>query len=377
MVFHVTDQTDLSRLHALLLGAGFLLSLIFGAIALHTRFCVMGALSDVVHMKDTTRLRQWVLAAGVAMLGFTGLVHMGWINPAHTLYGGSRWLWLSSGVGGLLFGFGMVLASGCGARNLVRAGSGSLKAWVVLLVMAVTAFATLKGITGVLRVSTVDKAVQVFNGPATLPQALVEIVATTPDALSVGSVALTLGLLIGAALVVWALCGIGFRGRINLLAGLGLGGIIVAMWWVSGDLGHVLEHPQTLEEVYLATNSGRAEALSFVAPVAYALDWFLFFSDESKVLTLGIVSVFGVISGSAITALLTKRFHWEGFGGVDDLARHLVGAALMGMGGIAAMGCTIGQGLSGLSTLALGSFVTVAGIVAGALLAFRYLYHRA
>ncbi len=103
------------------------------------------------------------------------------------------------------------------------------------------------------------------------------------------------------------------------------------------------------------------EALSFVSPVAYALDWLLFFSDKSKLLTIGIVSTAGVLLGSAAWALVSRSFRWEGFSSVEDTASHMVGAALMGVGGVTALGCTIGQGVSGLSTLALGSFVAFGG----------------
>ena len=158
----------------------------------------------------------------------------------------------------------------------------------------------------------------------------------------------------------------------NLLAGLGIGLLIVLAWWLSGSFGHVAEHPETLQEAFLATNSGRAEALSFVAPIAYSLDWLLFFSDKSKSLTLGIASVAGVVAGSALMALWEGTFRWEGFGGTEDVANHLVGAVLMGVGGVTALGCTVGQGLSGISTLSATSFLAVAGIFSGAVLAFKY-----
>jgi uncharacterized membrane protein YedE/YeeE len=106
--------------------------------------------------------------------------------------------------------------------------------------------------------------------------------------------------------------------------------------------------------------------------MAYTLDWGMFFSDKSKVLTLGIVSVFGVLVGGFLEAKLSKTFRWEGFGSVEDVANHLIGAALMGVGGVTAMGCTVGQGLSGVSTLALGSFIATAGILAGAFFALKY-----
>lgn len=147
---------------------------------------------------------------------------------------------------------------------------------------------------------------------------------------------------------------------------------MVAAWWLSGHWAVVEEHPLTLEHVFLATNSGRAEALSFVTPVAYALDWLMFYSDANKLLTLGIASVAGVIVGAAAQALWTREFRWEGFAGSGDLAHHLGGAVLMGIGGVTAMGCTIGQGLSALSTLSLASLPAILGIVAGAVASLKY-----
>ncbi|QKO21889.1 YeeE/YedE family protein [Rhodoferax sp. BAB1] len=361
------QTADISALNTLVLSASFLLSLLFGALVQRTHFCTMGAVSDVVNMGDWTRMRQWGLAIGVAMAGFALLAYAGLIDPAKTLHGGKRWLWLSAIVGGLLFGFGMVLSSGCGSKTLVRVGSGNLKSLVVLLVMGMTGFATMKGITAVWRVATVDQVGVDFAVTANLPHLAATALGLTPSL-----AALLLGLGLGAALIVWALRGQQFMQGENLLAGLGVGGLIVAMWWVSGSLGHVAEHPDTLEEVFLATNSGRSEAMSFVAPVAYALDWLMFYSDKSKVLTLGIVSVFGVIAGSAIMALWTRSFRWEGFGGTEDVANHLVGAVLMGVGGVTAMGCTIGQGLTGLSTLGLNSLVAFVAILAGSVAGFKY-----
>ena len=181
-----------------------------------------------------------------------------------------------------------------------------------------------------------------------------------------------LGGLIGGALLLWALARREGRSADVLLGGLGMGVLVVGLWWVSGVLGHVAEHPQTLEEAFLATNSQRMESFSFVAPLAYVLDGLVFFSDASKHLTQGMVLVLGVVLGSAAVALVTRSFRWEGFRNAEDTANHLVGGALMGVGGVAALGCTVGQGLSGLSTLALGSFITLAAIVAGAVLALRW-----
>ncbi len=361
------QPSDLSTLNQQVLLASFIFSFLFGAIAQRTHFCTMGAVSDVVNMGDWQRMRQWACAAGVAMLGFGVLVYLGKVDASKTLYAGSRVLWLSALVGGLMFGFGMVLSSGCGSKTLVRIGGGSLKSVVVFLVMGVAAFATLKGVTAVLRVATVDQFA--INSIA------ISSISTGASSLfswKIQTTQLLAAVVVGGGLVIWALLSKAFRSFDNLLAGLGLGAVITAMWWASGALGYITEHPETLQEAFVATNSGRAEALSFVAPVAYTVDWLMFFSDKSKVLTLGIVSVFGVVAGSAVVALITKSFRWEGFGSTEDVANHLVGGALMGVGGVTAMGCTVGQGLSGISTLSTMSFIAVAAIIFGAVMAFKY-----
>ena len=357
----------MGALAAQVLWAAFGLSVLLGAIMQRTHFCTMGAVADVVNMGDWARMRMWVMAIGVAMIGFNAMVALGWIRAADSLYAGPRLIWLSALVGGTLFGFGMVLASGCGSKTLVRIGSGNLKSAVVFVVLGIAAFATLKGITAVARVATVDKAAVILQPGTDLPSLL-----AAATGASKATLAAVLGLGLGGALVGWAVARPEGRSADNVLGGIGVGIVIALMWWVSGRLGHVAEDPSTLQEAFVATNSQRMESLSFVSPIAYTLDWLMFFSDKSKLLTIGIVSVCGVVLGAAVQALLTRSFRWEGFRDAGDTGRHLVGAALMGIGGVTALGCTIGQGLSGLSTLSLTSFVALAAIIGGAVAALRY-----
>ena len=361
----MTDAA-LAALQQQVLWAALALGLAFGAIAQRSHFCTMGALADVVNMGDWSRMRMWVLAIGVAMLGFNAMVGLGWIKAANSLYAGPTLLWLSQTLGGLMFGFGMVLASGCGSKTLVRIGGGNLKSLVVFGVLGLSAWATLKGLTAVLRVATLDRVSLALAGGQDLPSLAAGLGGT------LGQRAVLIGGLLGLVLVAWALARREGRSFEVLLGGLGIGGLVAALWWVSGVLGHLAEHPQTLEEAFLATNSQRMESFSFVAPLAYVLDGLVFFSDASKHLTQGMVLVLGVVLGSAAVALASGSFRWEGFGGVEDTANHLVGAVLMGVGGITAIGCTIGQGLSGLSTLSVGSLIATLGIVAGALAALRW-----
>lgn len=352
---------------AQVLWASFGLAVLFGALAQHTRFCTMGAIADIMSMGDWTRMRQWLLAMAVAILGFNAMVALGWVQAGNSVYAGTRVLWLSNLLGGLLFGVGMVLASGCGSKTLVRIGGGSLKSLVVFFVLAIAAYATLRGIAAVARVNSVDKVV--FDLPAgqDLPSLLAHSLGGTAS-----SWALWAGGLVALALLVFVLAKPEGRSVEMWLAGLGIGGVVVAVWWVSGQLGFVPEHPVTLESTFLATNSRRMESLTFVAPLAYTVDWLILYSDTSKVLTVGIVTSVGVVLGAAAVALATGSFRWEGFRGSEDTANHIVGGALMGVGGVTAMGCTIGQGLTGISTLAVGSFIALAGIVLGGWLGVRW-----
>lgn len=360
-------EINLSAVTQTVLWSTFVLTFLFGAILQRTHFCTMGAISDVVNMGDWNRLRMWGLAIGVAMIGTGVLAWAGQIDPTRTIYTAAKLGWLSALVGGLLFGFGMVLASGCGSKTLVRIGAGNLKSLVVFVFLGLSAYMTLRGVFGVVRVNTVDAVAVTLPATQDLPSLLAHA-----TGLARGTLQLALGLVLGLAISAWALVGRDFRSFDNLLGGIAVGLIIVAMWYVSGHLGYVAEDPNTLEEVFVATNSGRMESLSFVAPYAYTLDWLMLFSDKSKVLTIGIVSVFGVIAGAMVCALATRTFRWEGFGGPEDVANHMIGGTMMGIGGVTALGCTIGQGLSGISTLAVGSFIVFAAIVIGAMLAFRY-----
>lgn len=357
---------QLQSQESLVLWLAFGLAVLLGWVIQRTHFCTMGALSDWLLMRDATRLRQWALALAVGMLGLGGMTLLGWVSPLNTIYAVPRFPWLSYLLGGLVFGVGMVLASGCPTKNLVRLGGGSLKALVVLLVMGMSGLATMRGAPGLLRVQVLDPlTLEVASGPF-IAQWLSAV-----SGLQLMDAWWLTPVLVALPLAAWVLRGRGFVQANNLLAGLGIGAILLALWWVSGMTGFVPEHPETLESVFVATGSGRMEGLSFTGPVAQWLDAFMYLADGRKRLTLGMALVPGVVLGAAWSAWRSAEFRWEGFTRLSDLARHLVGACLMGVGGVSAMGCTFGQGLTGLSTLNWGSLVAVAAIVAGAMLTLR------
>lgn len=353
-----------------MLWLAFGVAFVFGAIAQKTHFCTMGAVADIVNMGDWSRMRMWWLAIGVAILGSSVLHGAGLIDLGKSIYRTPTFTWLSYLTGGFSFGVGMVLASGCGAKTLVRIGGGNLKSLVVFLVLGLVAYMSMRGVLGVFRVNVLEQAVLTFPGGQDLPAFLGRAGLAPATALWLAALG------VGGPLVLFSLGSRAFRTRDNLLGGLGTGLAVVALWYVSGHIGYLAEDPETLQEAFLATNSGRMESLTFVAPPAYSLELLMWWSDTSRRVTLGIATVLGVVAGSAAWALVSGSFRWEGFRDVEDTANHLIGAALMGFGGVTAMGCTIGQGISGCSTLALGSLCTVLSIVAGTAATLKFQYWR-
>jgi uncharacterized protein len=346
-------------------GGAFALAFIFGAVGNKTHFCTMGAVSDWVNMGDLSRMRMWLLAIAVAILGASALQLAGLIDLSKSIYTGGNFTWLSYVVGGFLFGVGMTLGSGCGSKTLIRVGAGNLKSLIVYVFLGIAAYMTLRGVLGAFRVGVLEKAVITLPAGQDLP------------ALTGVSRAI-LAALIAGAILVFVYASRQFRSSFDYtLGGVVTGLVVVGGWFVSGYIGHVAEDPNTLQEAFVATNSGRMESFSFVSPMAYTLDYLMLWTDKSKIITYGIASGLGVIAGSAAYALATRTFRWEGFRDAEDTANHIVGGMLMGFGGICALGCTIGQGISGFSTLALGSIITFVFIVIGAALTMKYQYWRA
>ena len=351
-----------------ILWLAFALGAVFGAVGNRTHFCTMGAVSDIVNMSEWSRMRMWLLAIAVAILGSAALHASGQIDLGKSIYRTPNFIWLSCLVGGLCFGVGMVLASGCAGKTLIRIGGGNLKSVIVFLVMGIVAYMTIRGVLGVFRVNALERVSIYLPGGQDLP-ALLSVSGIAPDT----SLAIC-ALLIGGGLLAFVFTRRDFLPFDNLLGGIVTGLVVVGGWYVSGHLGYLAEDPNTLQEAFVATNSGRMESFTFVAPQAYTLELLMLWSDSSRKMSFAIAGTLGVIAGSMTYALLSRSFRWEGFRDVEDTANHLVGAALMGFGGVVATGCTIGQGLTGLSTLAAGSMLAFASFIAGATAALKYQY---
>lgn len=363
------------QLTALVLWGGFALAFAFGAIASHTNFCTMGAVSDVVNMGHWGRMRMWLLAIAVAVLATGALVALGQADVSKTIYQRPTLAWASLVVGGAVFGIGMTLAGGCANKNLLRLGGGSVRSLVVLAFLAISSYMTMKGLFGQWRASWLDPlAIDLTRWgwkDQGLGSALAQATGLAPKT----------ALLVASGAVGLLLLGFVFKDRrfranaAQVGGGIAIGLLVAAAWYLTGHLGHG-ENPDTLEIVSFGTQSRGPESMSFVGPAAYTLELLMLWTDKSLHVSFGIAILCGVVLGSLAWALATRRFRWEGFASVDDLRMQLLGAVLMGFGGVTALGCTIGQGLSGLSTLALGSIIATASIIGGAVATMRVINWR-
>lgn len=331
----------------------------FGAVSQRTNFCTMGAVSDAVIFGDWRRLRAWLLAIAVAIAGSQVLMSMGLIDLGQSIYLSDRLLWAAALLGGLLFGVGMVFAGGCGSRNLVRVGSGDLRALFIVLVLGISANMTLYGLTALPRVALTNATAMDLQEHGLASQALPDLIVP-----AWGGVTAVWGWLFGLglalALAAFCLASATFRrSPRDMIAGLVVGLTVVAGWWVTGVLAVDEFEPQPLT------------SLTFVAPVGDSLIYLMTFTGDR--ISFGVAAVAGVILGAYVMAMLRGEFRLQGFADSADLLRSLAGAFLMGFGGVTALGCTIGQGVTGLSTLSLGSMIAFASLIAGGVLGVHLL----
>jgi uncharacterized membrane protein YedE/YeeE len=337
----------------------FFIGIVFGAVVNKTNFCTMGAVSDWVNMGDKNRLRAWFLAIGVAMVVSQAMQAFGLFELNQAIYLTTNFGWLGYLLGGFLFGIGMTLASGCGQRTLVRVGGGNLKSLVVMLFLGLTAYMTVRGLLALVRVN----AIEVTNIKlGTEDQGIGTLVASAAGLENTVAVSWIVAAVLGGGLIAYALSSAAFRHSFNdMLAGIVIGLIIPAGWYVTGVIGF-----DDFEPV-------RFESYTFVAPTGESLQYLMTFTGST--INFGISAVFGVILGSFIYAALARKFRFEYFTRLDDMVRHILGGMLMGFGGVLALGCTIGQGITGMSTLALGSLMALVSIVFGSALTMKVEYY--
>ena len=331
--------------------SGFLIGLAYGGVGLLSNFCLLSGLRGWWAVGDGRLIRTYALAVGIAIAATELLAAGGFVDLGKSIYLQPTFSAPLMLLGGVLFGYGMVMANGCASRALVLLGRGNLRSFVVVLVIGVTAQMTLKGLIAPARM-VVLHASQTTATVTSLP-ALLSSLGLHGVAAQVLAVVAT-----SAALVIFALSHLPFRRSFGQVSsGLVVGLLIAAGWFVTGYLGADDFNPAPVT------------SLTFIAPTADTVQYAML--STGLTVSFGIVTVAGVFVGSLVTALASGRFQWEGYSSPRHMLRSAGGAALMGAGGAMAYGCSIGQGLTGLSTLALPSFVAVGGILLGAAIGLR------
>jgi uncharacterized protein len=357
--------------------AVFLGTAALGAVVNKTNFCTMGAVADWVSMGDTGRLRAWLLAIAVALGGVLVLETGGYIQWGENTfppYRSANFSWLRHILGGLLFGFGMVLASGCGNKTLVRIGGGNLKSVVVLVIAAIMAYFMMwTDFYGVVFDNWLAPLSINLARHGIKSQELGAIV----DGLTGTGNTPALHLIFGAAIVLgllaFTLGSADFRrNRDNVLGGVAVGLAVVAGWYLTGGrIGQAWKEWADMADVI--PSRVQVQSLTFISPMGDAVHYL---TDPANffLINFGIASLGGVLVGSCLYSVMSGKFRLEWFPSVKDFATHVVGAVLIGVGGVLAMGCTIGQGITGVSTLAVGSMLALGSIIAGAVLAMKLQY---
>jgi len=357
---------------------GGVMALVLGVVVSKTNFCTMGAVSDWINMGDTGRMRSWFLAMAVAMLGVTVFEFLSVLDAGSSRvpYRGSLFFWPRYILGGLMFGVGMTLASGCGNKNLIRVGGGNLKSIMVILVAGAMAYL----------MTRTDFYGLVFHS---------WMAPISPDLSSVGIDDQSLGMVLGSLLrvaepeklnlYVGALLGLGllfvvfgsreFRSSLDLVLGGAVVGLVILWGWyvTGGPMGQ--EWMEAVDFMDDPPPSTGTQSYTFINPMGETLV-FLSSPLDTSLITFGVSALMGVIFGSFLYALVTRSFRIEWFVDFRDFINHLIGAGLMGIGGVLALGCTIGQGVTGVSTLAIGSFVAMGSIILGSALTMKVQYYK-
>lgn len=325
---------------------GLVLGVLLGIVLQRSGFCARAALANAFEGKDKARLRAFLLAIAVALAGTQLLAGLGWVDLSGTPYLRASVPLVGLVTGGLVFGAGMMLAGGCPSRIMVRAAEGQGGALLTWLVFVLAIMASLEGVLAPLR--------ELASGPAVALPA-----STLPALLGAPAWTVTAGLvaLIGAFLLRAPRPSEWWGWKLPL-SGLAVGGLVAASWYVSIAGSSEFDTPVTT-------------ALAFVAP-AQDLMRYLTMERLGFPLKFGSTAVLGVFVGALLSAIVARRFQWVMPTGAQML-RNAAGGVMMAWGGILAMGCTIGQGMAGVATLSVSSFMALASMVLGAWLGHRVL----
>lgn len=344
----------------------FAVAAVMGAVISRTNFCTMGGVSDWVNLNDFGRLGSWFLAMAVAAVSLVLLETLSAVDISQHRppYRSQTFAWIRYIVGGAMFGVGMTLAGGCVSKNLVRLGGGSLKSLVTLLIAAIFAY---------LMTKTAFYEVMFYNWMHPLA---VEFGTFGLESQDIGSFIhhfLPLGspelirivLVIAAAVLVWRFIAKtrGFRNNAaNIAAGLVIGFSVVAGWYLTaGPAGMVwAEAAEWADNPPVGVG---AQSFTFVNPLGEFISLLLELDNVAVLTTVGMLAALGLVAGSIADSLISGQFRISWFASLGDFASNSIGGMLMGIGGVLALGCTVGQGITGMATLAMGSVITVISII--------------
>ena len=357
---------------------GFFVAVVLGALVNKTNFCTMGAVSDWVNMGSTSRMRAWVLAMAIAIIAVAILENLQVfsLESTRTPYRTENFAWIRYLLGGLIFGVGMTLASGCANKTLVRLGGGNLKSVFVILIAG--SFAYLMGRAAGYETffkPWVEATTIELSRYAIYEQDLGSFINSVSGIDSLSAVRLFSGLFVGLVLLVLVFKSRAFRSDgLNILAGVTVGTAVVAAWYITGGpLGQ--EWIEAMEWEQEKPIGIAVQGLTFIGPMNNIIT-LLLSPDNLSLCGFCVIVLLGVVTGSFLYAIFSRSFRIEWFSSWKDFFNHVIGAALMGIGGVLAMGCTIGQGVTGVSTLALGSFIAVISIMLGSAITMKTQYYK-
>jgi uncharacterized protein len=367
------------NVHHQVLAAVFAIALALGAIVNKTNFCTMGAVSDWINMGDSGRMRAWLFAMAIAISGVLAMEAAGLIKLSGETfppYRTANFSWLRYLAGGALFGIGMTLASGCGNKTLVRVGAGNLKSLMVLVIASLMAYLMMwtpfyeKGFHPWVSATSIDLA---LHGVRT--QELGAVIAGLSGLQFSPTLNAAVGGVLALGLFIHVFRSADFRGSVdNMLGGAAVGLAVLAGWYLTGGpLGQAWK--EYAEFATAVPSRVQVQSYTFISPMGDSVRYLLS-PDNTALINFGVVALAGVILGSCVYALITHSFRIEWFVSFKDFVNHAVGGVLMGIGGVLAMGCTVGQAITGMSTLALGSLLTFFAIVIGAAATMKYQYWR-
>ena len=367
------------EISGLLLSYIAILGFILGFVVSKTNFCTMGAVSDWVNIGDLSRFKSWMFAAAIAILGVTVFEFLSYfdLNNSRIPYRNSVFSWPRYVLGGLMFGVGMTYASGCGNKVLIRIGGGNLKSIVVLLIAGLMAYImTRTDFYGIIFHSWMNPISPDLAILGIEDQSLSTIMSSIIFTANTVYYKLTIGLLVGFIFMYYIFRSGSFVKNIdNVIGGFIVGSVVVLAWYLTGS---------TLGQEWIETNDFLdsplpgvgVQSFTFINPMGESI---IYFSKSADIyyLTFGVTALLSVILGSFVYSMMSRSFRMEWFQSKEDFKRHMIGAVLIGIGGVLSMGCTIGQGVSGVSTLAIGSFITLTSIVIGSAIAMKIEYYNA